>query len=356
LSRSSRRLAVVATTLGLFAALIGAGSATAATVVNGDFETGNFEGWTVKESNPSVGWFVEEESEPLTPPFSGTHYATSEQEAPGTAYLYQDIALEPNMSHQLQLAFGYESDAPITIPVPDSLTTESMFANQQARIDVVKPTAPIDSLAPEDILATLFASSESENVEGDTSEPFLEPRLLTADLSKFAGQTVRLRASVAVTEAPLFAYLDNVSVTSSPLPQPVAPAPPAPTPPPSNIFTKGGVTLNKKTGTATLAVTVPDAGTLIATDVHSKVAMGSFAKTKTKPKAKPVFVKAATVISAGAGTITVPIKPTPAAKKILTEKGKLAVKVQLTFAPTGGTPATQRYGGTLVKTLKPARK
>lgn len=104
-----------------------------------------------------------------------------------------------------------------------------------------------------------------------------------------------------------------------------------------------------------LSVTLPGAGTLTATDVRSNVAMGSIAQTKVKSK-PPVLVKPATVTSAGAGAVMVPIKPTAAAKKLLAKKGKLPVKLQLTFTPTGGMPATQSYSGTLRKTLKPARR
>jgi hypothetical protein len=362
LFRSFRHLALAATAIALFAALIGASSASAATVVNGGFETGNLEGWTVYTSNEAQFWEVGEIGGPPPSPFSGTHYALSAQGGPGTDILYQDIALEPNSSHQLQLAFAYESEAPITIPIPDTLDVISEEPeNQQVRIDVMKPTAPITSVNPSDILATVFASSESENVEeipGEEPEPFLEPRLLTADLSQFAGQTVRLRIAVAVTEAPLEADVDNLSVTSRPLPTPPAPnpTPPPPPPPPSNVFTKGKLTLNKKAGTAFLSVSVPDAGTLTATDVHSKVAFASLAHASAKTKAKPAFVKSAVVTSTAGGTLKVPIKPTAAAKKILTKKGKLAVQLKLTFVPTGGTAAVQSYSTKLVRTLKPARK
>jgi hypothetical protein len=357
LSARSLRLAIAIAALALFAALAGGASADAATVVNGGFETGTLSGWTVFKSVEFVGWNVgkNEETEPSPSPFSGSYYAGSFQTEPGTTILYQDIALEPNSSHQLQLAFAYFSDEPITIPVPDTLTASEVSPpNQQVRIDVMKPTAPITSVEPSDILATVFASSESENLEGEESEPGLEPKLLTADLSQFAGQTVRLRIAVAVTRNPLVAFVDNVAVTSTPLLAPVVPPTPAPPAPPSNLFTKGKVTLNKKNGTATLAVSVPDAGTLTATDAHSKVATASLARTTTKPKTKPVYVKAATVSSTGAGIVKVPIVPTAAAKKILAKKGKVAVSVKLTFAPTGGSAATQAYSGKLVKALKPA--
>jgi hypothetical protein len=352
LSRLFARFGLAITVIALFAALLGTTSASAATVVNGGFETGNLEGWTLYTSNGEVTWEVQEEEGQL-PPFSGTHYAMSNQVSPGTAILYQDIALEPNSSHQLQFAFEYESRKPITIPSPDSLAAElGAPANQQVRIDIMKPTSPITSLEPSDILATVFASSESENLEGAASKPYLEPKLFTVDLSQFAGQTVRLRFAVAVTLEPLYAFVDNVSVTSALLPTP--PLPPPTPPPPSNLFTKGKLTLNKKNGTGFLSVNVPDAGALTATDVHSKIAIGSVVGAKAKPQ--PVFVKTAAVNGAAAGTLKVPIKPTAAAKKILAKKGKLSVRLKLTFVPTGGTAAVQPYSGKLVKTLRPARR
>ena len=359
MSRSSVRLGLAVAATALFAALFGTASASAATIVNGSFETGNLENWGLFQSNKQVTWEVKEEKEGQVPPFSGTHYAFSNPKAAGTAILYQDIALEPNSSHQLQLAFEYESQAPISVPSPDSLIAEEPGpANQQVRIDVTKLTAPITSLAPSDILATVFASSEGENLAGEGSEPHFGPHLLTADLSPFAGQTVRLRIAVAVNQHPLIASIDAVAVTSTPILPPVTspqtPAPaPAPTSPPNN-FRKGKLTRNKQTGSAFLTVTVPDAGTLTATDVHSKVAFASLARASSK--AKPAFVKSAVVTSNAAGTVKVPITPTAAAKKILAKKGKLSVQLKLTFMPSGGTAAVQSYSTKLVKTLKPVRK
>lgn len=343
---SRLRLGFALVVVTVFAALLGASSASAATVVNGNFESGNLEGWDVSQSNPGVEWLVSqlvEDEPPLT------HFvAHSEQHNPGTAILSQLISLESGATHQLQLAFGYVSDAPIAIPTPNSLNTEGSFENQQVRIDVMKPTAPITSLAPGDILTTIFASSEAENVEGEVPPAELPPRLFSADLSAFAGQTVRLRIAVAVTNAPLEALVDNVSVTSTLLPKPVVPTPP-PVSPPSNVFTKGALKLNKKNGTGFLSVNVPDAGVLTASDVRRKLAVAT-----AKGKTKPVVIRTSTVASAAAGTITVPIKATPAGMKILKRTGKLGFALNLTFTPTGGIAATQGYKGKLIRTVRPA--
>jgi hypothetical protein len=152
----------------LAACLVATASASAAAIVNGGFETGNLEGWSLYQSSPAVKWRVPAAGEEIPPPPISGQYAVSSQAGEGTAILYQDVPLEPASSHQLQLTFGYRSEAPIRIPNPDSLESgEVGVRNQQVRVDVMKPGAAIASVAPGDILATVFASSESENTEGE---------------------------------------------------------------------------------------------------------------------------------------------------------------------------------------------
>jgi hypothetical protein len=100
-------------------------------------------------------------------------------------------------------------------------------------------------------------------------------------------------------------------------------------------------------------VKVPDAGVLTATDAGRVVAHAS---SKSKGKKPLLLIKTASVTSTGAGTLKVPIAPTAAGKKILEKKGKLNFKVELTFAPNGGTTAVQPFSGRLRETLKPVRK
>lgn len=324
MSRSSIRsfLALIVACLAL-AIPAGAG---AATVVNGDFETGSLSGWQVYSSTNAGSWFAysgtgtplpEEgmmEVHSFFPPPQGTFAAVTDEVEQSNPILYQDVALEPLWSHQLSLTLYYHSYGPIIVPEPNTLAVNGAAEdNQQVRVDVMRPGTPIESLNPADILATAFASKTGD------SEVML-PTQLTADLTPFAGQTVRLRIANAVQDNYFNVGLDAVSITSTP---------------PSNAITRGKLSLNKKKGTAKLAINVPGPGTLVAVG-----------------KGKSKKVKRATLTATGAGKVQLPLKPNRAGKKILNAKGKLKTGIAVTFTPTGGLAATTDYKVTLKKTLK----
>ncbi|HEX3174751.1 MAG TPA: hypothetical protein VHQ43_11110 [Solirubrobacterales bacterium] len=320
----------------------------AATVVNGDFEAGTLTGWTVV--NPGEfeagSWFAysgtaapTEEGEPgarqVPPPPQGNFAAITDQGGEGLHILYQDIAIEPALSQTLSMLVYYHSYAEITVPSPDTLSPESS-ANQQYRIDVMKPSAPIDSVNPADILTTVFRANT-----GDPEE--LSPKLVTANLTPFGGQTVRLRLAEVDNQFYFNAGTDAVSISTVPLP-----------PPPSNVFTFGKLKLNKKKGTGALLVNVPGPGTLTVVDGGSSGAAASSVASASKKK--KALIKSTTVTATAAGLATVNLKPTGAGKKILKSKHKLRFKVLVTFTPTGGAAATQTFRGTLKKKPKPKPK
>lgn len=305
-------------------ALLAPAGAGAATVVNGGFETGDLSGWQVFNSSTGGDWTVYTAAD-LTlipeffPPPSGSFAAITFEVEPDTAILYQDVALEPFFSHTLALTLYYNSRAPIVVPSPNSLATDgSAPANQQVRVDVMRPTAPIESLAPADILATVFA-----NNNGDPE--IVPPTRLAADLSAFAGQTVRLRIANAVHEAVFNTGLDDVSIISTP---------------PPNAFSRGKLTLNKAKGTGKLAINVPGPGVLKAVDARAATAAASAAR-------KPKRIKAASATPIAAGAVQIPLKPTGAGRKALKAKGKLPVKLRVTFTPTGGTASVRSFNLTL---------
>jgi len=320
-------------------------SAGAATVVNGDFETGTLSGWQVVDSsyNGSEGsWFEYEEGESPQPPPQGTYAATTDQEGPGTHILYQNVALEPNFTHTLSMTVYYESFAPLTNPTPDTLnssggpsTTTFEQNNQQYRVDVIKPSAAIDSLNPADVLTTVFATKEDD-------PQTLPPTTLTASLTQFAGQTVRLRLVEVDNQKNFNAEIDAISIASTPVVTPT---------PPSNAFTFGKLKLDRKNGTGQLGIGVPGQGSLTVIDSRETVIS---ARGRPKVKAPVALIKRASLTASAAGPVTITLKPTAAGRKILKAKHKLGFSVLVTFTPTGGTAASQTFKGTLkLKAKKP---
>lgn len=98
------------------------------------------------------------------------------------------------------------------------------------------------------------------------------------------------------------------------------PLPPAK---PSNAFSLLRKSISSKTGGATVSVKLPGAGTLEVIG--------------TAKKGKKTIKVGRTVLKANqAGTFNLVFKPSAAAMKILKEKGKLPVKLELVFTPTGG--------------------
>jgi hypothetical protein len=201
---------------GVAAALIALGTggvASAATITNGNFSNG-LTGWTQVNHGYPGGWEQITFTGPTgqlsngftvpADPGQSTAAGTSVF-GPSDHFLYQDIALEPGMSHVLSLDYRWQNQSG-SFYTPNTLSYTTA-PNQQSRIDVVKPTAALTSVAPTDILATIVATT--------TSSPMSVPWThATVDLSAFAGQTVRLR--FADVETQYFQSLDvtNVAIVS----------------------------------------------------------------------------------------------------------------------------------------------
>jgi hypothetical protein len=204
-----RILVGVLSVVGLFAFVSSAG---AASITNGGFETGDFTGWTVvNQAGGSGNWAVymgttAPNGATIAAPPEGTHAATSYQSGPGSHVLYQDVTLEPNAKHTLTFTLYYTTLAAFATPSTLDYTT---IPNQQYRVDVIKPSAPVTSVAAVDVLANLFQTKT-----GDPST--LAPTVMSFDLSQFAGQTVRLRFAEVDNSGNFYGSVDAVRVTSSP--------------------------------------------------------------------------------------------------------------------------------------------
>jgi hypothetical protein len=107
----------------------------------------------------------------------------------------------------------------------------------------------------------------------------------------------------------------------------------------SNSFTLGEVNRNKKKGTATLTVDVPNLGELALS--------GKGVKTQ---RAGSGAVASKTVNAAGTVKLLIEAKGTKRRK--LNKTGKVKVNPKVTYTPTGGDPSTQSKRLKLKKRLK----
>ncbi len=322
--------------LALVVALLAApAAASAAKVVNGDFENGTLSGWNVHLATSAGNWFAYSGTTtplsdragaiPIQPPPRGHFAAVADEADPETAILSQEVALEPFRSHRLSLLAYYDSVEPLAVPSPDTLAVDpekrGSGDQQQFRIDVMRAGSPIESVEPGDILTTLF-----ETQPGDPLT--MKPTQFTADLTPWAGQTVRIRIAVAAQEEILNAGVDAVTIASSP--GPGEPLPPLTV----KRFTVGKPQPNRRTGVVTLPVQVPAAGSLHAT--------------------RKGRIKAAAASPATAETVELKLKPTGKALKTLRRQGKLKSPVDLSYAPLGA--EAQAATATIVFKLAPKHR
>jgi hypothetical protein len=118
---------------------------------------------------------------------------------PGTRLLYRDLRLDGRFT--LQVTVFYETTGSFSSPA--TLAYDAPEANQQFRIDLVRPAAPIDSVAEGDVLVNLFHTSP-----GDAA--CRQPTEVRLGVSAWAGQTVRLRLAGVDSQGPLRVGVDDI--------------------------------------------------------------------------------------------------------------------------------------------------
>jgi D-alanyl-D-alanine carboxypeptidase len=184
------------------------------TIVVDDFESGAITAWQAVGS-ASGGWFVYADghkppdparSDPNVPfdlpdPPQGSFAAVTDMNGPGTHILYRDLRLEGRFT--LQVSVFYAGTAPFSSP--PTLAHDVPEANEQFRIDLLGPSAPIDSVAKDDVLVNVFHTSPSDPVRRQPTE-------ISVDVSAWAGRTVRLRLASTDNQGPLRAGVDNIRV------------------------------------------------------------------------------------------------------------------------------------------------
>jgi D-alanyl-D-alanine carboxypeptidase len=177
-----------------------------------NFESGGISDWQAVGSGLG-GWFVYTDgqtapdparSDPNVPfalpdPPQGKFAAVTDMNGPGTLILYRDLELEGRFT--LHVTVFYEGTGPFTSP--ETLAHDVPEANQQFRIDLIDPSAPIDSVATGDVLVSVFHTSP-----GDAASR--QPTDVSFDVSRWAGQRVRLRLAQTDNQGPLRAGVDNI--------------------------------------------------------------------------------------------------------------------------------------------------
>jgi D-alanyl-D-alanine carboxypeptidase len=209
--RSAVAVAALAAFVALGSVLVGC-EARPTTMVMDDFESGAITGWQAVGSG-SGGWFVyanghkapdPAQSDPNVPfdvpdPPQGKFAAVTDMNGPGTHILYRDLRLQGRFT--LQLTVFYTGTGPLSSP--KTLAHDAPKANQQFRIDLLSPSAPIDSVAKGDVLANVFHTSPDDPARRQPTEVRL-------DVSALAGQTVRLRLAGTDNQGPLHVGVDNI--------------------------------------------------------------------------------------------------------------------------------------------------
>jgi D-alanyl-D-alanine carboxypeptidase len=181
-------------------------------IVMDDFESGAISAWQAVGSGAG-GWFVYADghkppdpahSDPNVPfdvpdPPQGKFAAVTDMNGPGTRILYRGLRLDGRFT--LRLTVFYAGTAAFSSPA--TLAHDIPEANQQFRIDLVARSAPIDSVAKGDVLASVFATSPGDPLRR-------QPTDVRVDVSAWAGQPVRLRLAGINNRGPLRVGVDNI--------------------------------------------------------------------------------------------------------------------------------------------------
>jgi hypothetical protein len=215
--------AYVGTATLLAALALGTSAASAAKVENGNFERGNLSGWQTTyypmPDDPFGEWFVYGDimrpdmrrgGLPLPP--QGQFGAVTNQINLSGQILSQVVELKPGKRHKLRFKLAYQDQDNPRLDsrrgVPSFITPPTLALNrpnQQFRMDVIERDAPIKSVKRKHVLERVYRTeTDDPNARGF--------RKVTANLTPYAGEKVRLRFAVVVTESPLNVAIDAVKV------------------------------------------------------------------------------------------------------------------------------------------------
>ncbi|HOO52438.1 MAG TPA: IPTL-CTERM sorting domain-containing protein [Alphaproteobacteria bacterium] len=189
-------------------------------VTNGGFETGDFTGWTVWNEPGSGGDFyvysgtTSPSSASIVPaPPEGTYAALTDQSydpsnpgpLDGTHIIFQDVLLPEAALINFSAIVYAENRGPLYI---NHGLYRGSVASQFMRVDIMKPSASLQSQELEDILINLFITEEGDPL----SYPYEN---LSANLTPYAGQEIRIRIAQCNNQGSFQGGVDAVSIETS---------------------------------------------------------------------------------------------------------------------------------------------
>jgi hypothetical protein len=117
---------------------------------------------------------------------------------PGRFILSRKVTLDGR--YRLRMTVFYKNSGRFSAATSSQ---DAINDEQQYRVDLVAAGAPVDTTADAAVLATIFMTKPADSAH-------LDPTEVTVDLSKWEGQTVRLRFAVGQNQAPLRAGVDAI--------------------------------------------------------------------------------------------------------------------------------------------------
>jgi hypothetical protein len=237
LSRPAR-LVPATTALALLLILAPTATRTAAAaserITNGGFESG-LSGWTRFDQVGGDGSFFQQSGTtspvnafPVPAPPGGLFAAMTDAAGPGAHVLYQDFVV-PAGDQVGTLRFSLFIGNRAFTPPPGSPATPNFFApntldfstpalNEQARVDIILPSADPFSLSAADVLLNVYRTQPNDPLVSGYN-------VITSDVSSLiaarAGQTLRLRFAETDNVDPFQLGIDNVSLVTA-VPEPSA--------------------------------------------------------------------------------------------------------------------------------------
>jgi CubicO group peptidase (beta-lactamase class C family) len=176
------------------------------TIILEDFESGTLSDWQAVEKGTGAWSVAAGPASGFTAGFGvpappGKFAILTDLQGPGTRILYRDLKLDGRFI--LRMTVFYASPAGTAFSHPRTLAHHVTGPNEQFRIDLIRPSAPIDSVAKRDVLVNVFRTAP-----GDPS--LHHPTDVRVNVSRFAGRTVRLRLAATENQAPLLAGVDDI--------------------------------------------------------------------------------------------------------------------------------------------------